>query len=112
MGWLSTSPTVGDYLRAVNGMPDFGQGSGWTSSDWNRAPVRSVRISSLTATNRGGYLSESRLARYAKPGWFEAKPCVVSGGGRLYIADGHHRCIAALIRGDSHIRARVIEVRK
>lgn len=30
--------------------------------------------------------------------------------GRLYIADGHHRIVAAIRRGDANVRARVIDI--
>lgn len=92
-----------------NGMPDFGQGAGWTVRQWRKAPTRHVRLTDLIATNRDGYLDERRVGRYLKSGGSE--PYVVEHRGHLYVADGHHRAAAAHRRGETHIRVRVMRVR-
>lgn len=89
----------------VDGMPDVGQGDGWTESSWRRAPKKIVRTSDLVSTNLGGYLSRRRVKKYASGGG--GTPYVVEHRGRYYIADGHHRAAAAIARGDTTIQVRV-----
>lgn len=95
------------FSRAVDGMPDFGQGVGWTLSRWARAPRAWVSLGKLVATNRRGYLSEARAARYAEKG-AGGDVYVVEHEGRYYVADGHHRAVAAMMRGEKAIAARVM----
>lgn len=95
MSWFSTSH---------NGMPVSGRG--WTESQWRRAPRRKVPVGRLIATNRGHYLDEARAERYAKSRK-GGDIYVVQDGSRLYIADGHHRVAAAMLRGERSIPARV-----
>lgn len=97
------------FTRSVDGMPNVGQGSGWTATEWRRAPSRTVPVAQLVATNRGGYLDEQRVARYARR-WGSGSPInVIDHGGRFYIADGHHRAAAAITRGRRSVRARVMK---
>lgn len=97
MGWFS---------RSHNGMPDLGQGDGWTAAEWRRAPRGSVPVSKLEATNRGHYLNPRTAAKYARGGGGDLY--VVESGGRFFIADGHHRAAAAIARGDKRVTARVL----
>ncbi len=97
---------MGIFSRSHNGMPDVGQGDGWTSSQWRRAPRRSVPVSKLEATNHGRYLNPRTAARYARGGG--GVPYVVESGGRFFLADGHHRAAAAVARGDRWITVRVL----
>lgn len=99
-------PTHVWFTTTTNGMPSLGQGEGWTASSWRRAPRKRVPVTRLVATNRGGYLNESRAAKYARTGG-GADIYVVEHGGRYYIADGHHRAVAAMMRGEKSITARV-----
>src|SRR6266508_3209628 len=99
---------MGWFGRTHDGMPDVGQGEGYTESEWRRAPRRRVRVVDLESTNRGGYLSPAQMARYAKGGGGDLK--VIEHKGRLYVADGHHRAAAAHARGDKTITARVKRV--
>jgi ParB-like nuclease domain len=100
------STSVRWFNQATDGMPDFGQGEGWTPSSWRRAPCKQVPVGRLVSTNRGGYLSERRAARYARRRGGE-DICVIAHEGRYYIADGHHRAVAAMMRGENTITARV-----
>lgn len=96
---------MGLFSRSHNGMPDVGQGDGWSASSWRRAPRRRVPVSKLESTNRGHYLNPRTAAKYARGGGGD--PYVVESGGRYYLADGHHRAAAAVARGDRYITVRV-----
>lgn len=96
---------MGWFRKSVNGMPDLGQGEGWTAAEWRRAPKKRVPVSKLVAANRGHYLNPKTAAKYAKGGGGD--PYVVESGGRYYIADGHHRAAAAIARGETHVTVRV-----
>lgn len=106
MSWFSGG-RLAEHMPAVDGMPDLGQGKGWTERDWRRAPVRAVALGRLIGTNRGGYLDPGKVERYRRNGG-GGKPYVVEHGGKFYIAEGHHRCVAAIQRGDKTIRAHVL----
>jgi uncharacterized ParB-like nuclease family protein len=97
------------FNEMTNGMPALGQGQGWTPSSWRRAPRKQVPVAKLVSTNRGGYLSQRRAARYARKGGSVGggDVYVVEHEGRYYIADGHHRAVAAMMRGEKTITARV-----
>ena len=97
MGWFSSKH---------DGMPDVGQGDGWTKAEWRKAPKRRVRVDRLASTNKGGYLDEKRVAKYAK-NRKGGTPLVVESGGKLFVADGHHRAAAAMARGEKYVTVRV-----
>jgi hypothetical protein len=94
------------FNHMTAGMPDFGQRQGWTPASWRRAPRKQVAVSRLVATNRRGYLDERRAARYARSGG-GGDVYVVEHQGHHYIADGHHRAVAAIMRGQKTVTARV-----
>lgn len=94
------------FHRTTDGMPDFGQGEGWTPSSWRRAPRRWVSVAKLVSTNRSGYLNEGLAARYARRGG-GGDVYAVEHEGRYYIADGHHRAVAVMMRGEKTITVRV-----
>ncbi|GAA0905778.1 ParB/RepB/Spo0J family partition protein [Pseudonocardia zijingensis] len=94
------------FLQATDGMPDLGQGPGWPPSSWRHAPRKQVPVNKLVATNRRGYLNEARAARYARHG-ARGDIYVIEHAGRYYIADGHHRAVAAMMRREKTITARV-----
>lgn len=96
---------MGLFSRKVNGMPDVGQGDGWTAAEWRRAPKKRIRVDRLVSTNLGGYLSPRKVAKYSGGGG--GTPYVVEDGGQFYVADGHHRAAAAIQRGDTHITVRL-----
>jgi hypothetical protein len=107
----TTELRMDDYLTRVAGMPDVGQGRGWTMWTWTCSPVERVLVSQLYATQP--YLDPARVQRYRHNGKVRsdgALPCVVHHDGRYYFADGHHRAVAAILRGDRHIRAHVKHV--
>lgn len=93
------------FKRSVNGMPDVGQGDGWTAAEWRRAPKVRVPVAQLVSTNLGGYLNASKVRKYSNGRG--GTPCVVETGGSYYVADGHHRAAAAIARGEKHITVRV-----
>lgn len=97
---------MGWFTKSHDGMPDLGQGKGWTAAEWRRAPTKRVSVAKLEAANRGHFLDSKRVDRYAKTGG-GGTPYVVESGGRLYIADGHHRAAAAKARGEKTITVRV-----
>lgn len=97
MGWFS---------RSSDGMPDLGQGKGWTAAEWRKAPTKRVPVSKLVAANKGHYLDPKKVAKYAKSGG-GGKPLAVESGGRYYLADGHHRAAAAIQRGEKYVTVRV-----
>jgi len=94
------------FRRKTDGMPDLGQGKGWSDSSWRRAPKRRVPIDRLISTNRGGYLDHKRAERYARTG-HRGMICVVEKEGDLYVADGHHHVVAAMLRGEKTVEVRV-----
>jgi hypothetical protein len=96
------------FRAYLDGMPDVGQGSGWTARQWRRAPVRTVQLTDLVAINHGGYLNERIVRRYMRSSASWTLPCVVEHNGCLYVADGHHRAVAAYRRGDLTLIARVM----
>lgn len=113
--WAGGAAVNTPFREHLPCMPDMGQGfvdrkGGWTVRQWRKAPIKPVRLTDLIATNRHGYLDERKVARYLKsrnPG----EPCVVEHRGQLYVADGHHRAVAAHRRGETHIRARVMPIK-
>ena len=97
------------FRRVHDGMPDLGQGNGWTEREWKRASLESVPVDKLESTNLGGYLNPRKVAEYARgPG---KESYVVVHRGRYYVADGHHNAAGAAARGDKTVKARVIYVR-
>ena len=106
---MAATRTGAPFCRWLDGMPNIGQGDGWTERQWRAAPARRVRLDDLISINRNGYLNENVVGRYVRSGG-GAEPCVIEHRGRLYVADGHHRATAAWRQGATHIRARVITV--
>lgn len=79
----------------------------------DEVPVRSVRIRDLVATQPGvllGALAEN-YQRGDRGYEIDPHPHVIEWEGRLYLEDGHHRAIRALLRGHTHLEARVLQVR-
>lgn len=93
------------FKRTVNGMPNVGQGDGWTAAEWRRAPKKKVPVERLVSTNLGGYLNPRKVAKYRRGGG--GTPYVIEDGGEYYVADGHHRAAAAIARGERYVTVRV-----
>ena len=97
---------MGLFSRKHDGMPNVGQGEGYTESEFRRAPRRRVPISKLESTNRGGYLNPRKVASGR-----DKDSYVIEHKGRYCVADGHHNAARAAARGDRTVSARVIHVR-
>lgn len=102
-----------DYLAMVRG-----RGIARLVDD---APVERVPLASLTAIQRSvnaerleQHLDDPDLvpagARKHGSGMLKDAPVVVRLGGKSYLHDGHHRATAALLRGETHVRARVVDL--
>lgn len=63
-----------------------------------------VRLSNLTATQS---VVESNFLNPGRAGQPDAPVVVVQAGGRLWVADGHHRIAAAIARGETDVPALV-----
>jgi len=90
-------------------MPDVGQDGKVWESQWKKAPIRNVRLTDLIATNHNGFLDKNRVARYMRSGG-RGNPYALEHHGCLYLADGHHRVVAAYQRGETYIKARIITI--
>src|SRR5690606_17383070 len=94
------------FKRKTDGMPDLGQGRGWSESSWRRAPKKQIPVDRLTSTNKGGYLSMRRAEEYVRA-THVGRIYVVERGGDYYVADCHHHVVAAMLRGEKTITAHV-----
>lgn len=86
--------------------------TGLTTERWmTEVPVTSVWIDNLflcqSSLNIRGLLN---AARGGLPMYGDAIPHVVSWQGLLFLEDGHHRVVAAAVRGEPIIDARVYAV--
>jgi hypothetical protein len=117
-----TARTGLPFRQRLNGMPNVGQQKGgWDLDDhddvmqWLTAPMRAVTLTDLIAVNRKRYLDETIVTGYRtagvtlapriwvlrRQGWFRSK---------LYVVDGHHRCVAAWREGRKTIQAHVLTI--
>ena len=99
---------MGLFSRKHDGMPDVGQGDGWTKSEWKRARRERVLVDKLESTNRGHYLDPKLVEKAARGRGKDSY--VIEHKGRYYVADGHHNAAGAAARGDRTVNARVIHV--
>lgn len=85
------------------------------------APVVRVPIGELTAIQGSvnaerlqRHLEDPRLipkgARTPSSGMLKDRPVVVRLGDKSYLHDGHHRVLAAMLRGERDIKARVVDL--
>ena len=101
------------YFYRVGGYPE-GDLEGWTDSQWESAPVEEVPLDEIAATNHKPYLYEERILHHMSPearaahGW---PISIVHMFGVFWLQEGHHRCAAAILRGEDFIDAHVIRVR-
>jgi hypothetical protein len=89
-----------------NGEP-WGE-TGMTSAKWLDVPTTPVRVRDLIATQPGVLLHA--LTEGEPPVGGDPHPHVIDWAGSLYLEDGHHRAVRALISGNDTITARVLRV--
>lgn len=82
--------------------------TGMTSALWLAVPVETFTIADLTATQDGVYFHA--LTETPDPVGGDPFPHVIDWDGGLYLEDGHHRVIRALLAGRTTIEARRLAV--
>lgn len=82
--------------------------TGMTSTRWLRIPTVTVPIAALTATQPGVLLHA--LTANTTPVGGDTAPHVIQWRGVLYLEDGHHRAVRALINGQRVITARLLNL--
>ena len=78
---------------------------GMSTEQWHSIPVQEVVISELIAMQDGVFfhaLEEDYVH------WHDEYPHVIVWQGELYLEDGHHRVMKALLRGQKKVLARVL----
>jgi hypothetical protein len=80
--------------------------TGLTTTTWLDVPVHDVNLSELIAT-QPGLLIGSLISPTSSP---DPMPHVIAWDGRLYLEDGHHRAMRAMLRGETTIHARVLPI--
>jgi hypothetical protein len=80
--------------------------TGLTTALWASVPVEPVPLAELVTTQAHLDLA-ALLDDTVRPG-SDLRPHVVEHDGVLYLEDGHHRCARAVLRGMTHVRARVL----
>lgn len=87
--------------------------TGMSTQRWmDEVPVSVVEIRDLIATQDAVALAAlvDDYVRGDRGHEIDPHPHVIDWGGRLYLEDGHHRAIRALLRGHTHLEARVLQV--
>lgn len=82
-----------------------------TTEKWKQVPAFWVPIGELIATQDGvklEYLTHGDRGRPSFSG--DPNPHVVSWRGNLYLEDGHHRAVRAMMQAKKEIFARVLTV--
>lgn len=80
----------------------------------NAAPVRTIAISKLIATQNG--VRRATVEHFVRNpdsqshGGGSKGVYVVKKGGQYYIQDGHHRIVGRMLRGRTTVRAHVLEI--
>lgn len=82
--------------------------TGMSSAKWLDVPARAVSIADLHATQPGVYLHA--LSGETVPVGGDQLPHVIDWAGEMYLEDGHHRVIRALIAGSKTVHACVLHV--
>lgn len=80
---------------------------------WPQVEPTLVKVADLTPTQPD--VSIDRLVHHhhgGEPETGDPYPHVVMHRGRLYVHDGHHRYVLALLRGDATVFARVVAVNR
>lgn len=83
--------------------------TGMTSARWLEVPITTVRIADLVAT-QPGLLLHALVEGSSVPVGGDALPHVIQWRSVLYLEDGHHRAIRALLDGHETMAARVLQV--
>jgi hypothetical protein len=83
--------------------------TGMTTAKWRDVPVVDVVIAELIATQPGVLFSSLSDAAPGPVGG-DPFPHVIAWRGGLYLEDGHHRVVRAALRGETTVRARMLEV--
>lgn len=81
---------------------------GMTTALWQSVPTRLVYIDELIAT-QGHLHIDALIGDPRVPVGGDEYPHVVEWRGELFLEDGHHRAMRALIRGETALRARVLK---
>lgn len=74
---------MGFFSRKHDGMPDVGQGEGYTEKEWKRGRRERVPVSKLESTNRGGYLNPKLVEKAARGRGKDSY--VIEHRGRYYV---------------------------
>jgi hypothetical protein len=83
--------------------------TGMTSLKWLAVHTRDVYIADLVAT-QPGVLFHALVEDPRVPVGADPYPHVVEWRGVMYLEDGHHRAMRALLRGERAIRVRYLKV--
>lgn len=82
--------------------------TGMTTAKWAHIPTRDVTITDLIATQPGILLRA--LTEENTPIGGDLIPHVINWQGNLYLEDGHHRAMRALLAGQRTLTARVLDI--
>lgn len=83
---------------------------GMSTAKWKEIPPTFVPLSSLRFCQPHLYVEGMlRVARGEASYSKDPYPFVVKYQGQLFCEDGHHRVVAAIVRGEAEILARVLE---
>jgi hypothetical protein len=80
----------------------------WTGEDWAKIPPQPIALADLTWILDSVYVHGLINAANGGPSFLgDPYPQVVAYNDQRYLWDGHHRATLALLRGQTHILARV-----
>jgi hypothetical protein len=91
-------------------MPGFTIEKDMTTAKWMDLPVTEVVIDDLIAMQDGIYLHGLYDDQESVSG--DPVPHVVIKWGQQFLEDGHHRAVRAMIKGQTRMEARVLDLDK